>query len=119
MSANSVQSRIESKVAEAFDLQHLEVHNESHQHNVPPGSESHFKLVLVSEAFAPLTRIARHRSVNALLAEELAGPIHALSIHAFTVEEWRKRHGNAPLSPPCLGGSKADAPDAQAPAAEP
>ena len=103
-----VQDRIETKLVESFDLKHLEVVNESNQHNVPPGSESHFKVVLVSDDFSEQRRIARHRSVNSLLAEELAGPVHALSIHAFTLEEWRERHGSAPLSPPCLGGSKAD-----------
>ena len=50
--------------------------------------------------------LARHRRVNEVLKDELAGPIHALAIHAYTAEEWRQRHGDAPLSPPCLGGEK-------------
>ena len=100
---------IENKLAAALELEHLEVVNESGNHSVPPGSESHFKVVLVSHAFADASRIRRHRQVNGLLADELAGPVHALSIHAFTPDEWRARFGTAPLSPPCLGGSKADA----------
>lgn len=103
-SAGPVQSLLERKLAEHFDLQHLQVENESGNHNVPAGSESHFKLVLVGEAFADMSRVARHRAVHELLAEELAGPIHALAIHVFSPEQWRERFGDAPLSPPCLGG---------------
>ena len=99
-----VQKIVEHKLAEHFDLQHLEVTNESGNHNVPAGSESHFKLVLVGEAFASMNRVARHRAVHELLAAELAGPIHALAIHVFCPEQWRERFGDAPLSPPCLGG---------------
>lgn len=106
-----IAERIEAKLAEQWALVHLEVQNESHQHSVPPNSETHFKVVLVSEEFAGLTRIKRHRAVNALLADELAGPVHALSIHSYAPAEWTARFGAARLSPPCLGGSKADQPD--------
>ena len=103
----SVQSQIEEKLANQFDLLHMEVINESGNHNVPPGSESHFKVVLVSNDFADKSMIMRHRSVNQLLADELANKIHALALHTYTEEEWRAKNGSAPLSPPCLGGSKA------------
>lgn len=103
----SVQSQIEEKLANQFTLQHLEVINESGNHNVPPGSESHFKVVLVSEDFAGKTLVARHRAVNQVLADELANKIHALALHTYTEQEWRAKQGNAPMSPPCLGGSKA------------
>ena len=104
----AVQDVIEHKLDEGISLQHLEVVNESGNHNVPPGSESHFKVVLVSEEFSGKRLIERHRRVNQLLADELSGPVHALAIHTYTAEEWRGRHGDAPMSPPCLGGSKAD-----------
>jgi BolA protein len=42
--------------------------------------------------------------VNQALAAELDGPVHALAIHTYTPQEWRRRFGEAPLSPPCLGG---------------
>lgn len=100
----SIQQDIEQKLAGQFDLAHLEVINESGNHNVPAGSESHFKVVLVADAFAGQRPLARHRQVNQALAEELAGPVHALAIHAYTPGEWRQRFGSAPLSPPCLGG---------------
>ena len=102
----SVAERIERKLASGFDLAHLEVVNESGGHNVPAGSESHFKVVLVAEAFGGERLLTRHRRVNALLREELANDIHALAIHAYTPDEWRGRFGAAPLSPPCLGGNR-------------
>ncbi|MCC6207301.1 MAG: BolA/IbaG family iron-sulfur metabolism protein [Gammaproteobacteria bacterium] len=106
----SVRETIERKLADGIPgLCHLEVINESHRHNVPPGSESHFKLVLVAEAFEGTGLLARHRMINALLAEELAGAVHALAIHAYTRAEWEARMGQAPMSPPCLGGGKASA----------
>ena len=105
MSQETTQAIIEQKLADAFDLKHLEVINESGNHNVPPGSESHFKVVLVSDAFEGKKLIQRHREVNRLLRDELAGGVHALAIHTFTESEWLKKHGDVPMSPPCLGGS--------------
>ena len=102
----SVAERIENKLASGLDLAHLEVVNESGGHNVPDGSESHFKVVLVADAFGGERLLTRHRRVNALLREELANDIHALAIHAYTPDEWRERFGTAPLSPPCLGGKR-------------
>ena len=101
----SIQETIEQKLAEAVELQHLEVINESGNHNVPAGSESHFKVVLVSETFDGMPLIGRHKQVNQVLSHELANDIHALSIHTYTEKEWRARNGEAPMSPPCLGGS--------------
>jgi len=102
----TVQSRIEAKLSGALRPAFLDVINESHMHHVPPGSESHFKVVVVSDGFAGKSRVARHQSVNALLAEEIAGPVHALSIQAHTPEEWQARGGTVLQSPNCLGGSK-------------
>ena len=104
----SIQSDIESRLAAELDPEHLEVVNESNQHNVPPNSETHFKVVVVSAAFDGPRKVARHRSIYRLLAAELAGPVHALALHTYTAPEWRERFGEAPLSPPCLGGSKAE-----------
>lgn len=97
--------QLEERLAGALNLAHLEVVNESDQHNVPANSQTHFKLVLVSEDFVGETRINRHRRVNALVADFLAGEVHAMAIHPYTLAEWQKRFGTAPLSPPCLGGS--------------
>lgn len=102
----SVQSTIEEKLTAAFSPEFLQVDNESHMHNVPAGSEMHFKVQIVSDDFNDLMLIKRHRAVNKVLEEELAGPIHALSIHAFTKDEWSVRNGQVQESPPCQGGGK-------------
>lgn len=103
-------ARIEQALTGALTPMHLQVTDESHMHNVPAGAESHFKVLVVSDAFADETRIGRHRRVNALLREELDGGLHALAIHAWTSEEWfEKGGGQAPESPQCMGGGKADA----------
>jgi len=102
----NVQTRIEDKLAGTIVLVHMEVINESGRHNVPSGSETHFKLVLVSDEFTDHSLLDRHRRINRLLAEDLATGVHALSIHAYTTAEWKERFGTAPVSPPCLGGNK-------------
>ncbi len=100
-----VQQELEAKLA-TLSPSHLEVINESSNHNVPAGSETHFKVVMVSEQFEGLRLIQRHRLVNDLLRDALAGPIHALSLHLYTVKDWEKRFGSVPQSPPCRGGEK-------------
>ena len=100
----SVQAQIEKKLDDALSLEHLEVINESGNHNVPPGSESHFKVVLVSPEFEGEKLIARHRTINRILKDELAAGVHALAIHTYTAAEWQAKHGSAPMSPPCFGG---------------
>ena len=109
MSSTPVRDAIHDELVGAFAPAVLDVINESHNHSVPRGSETHFKVVVVSEAFAGKSPVARHRAVNAALAELLAGPIHALSIQAFTPTQWAERGGVVPESPPCLGGSKREA----------
>lgn len=101
-----VQTEIEKKLAETFSPLHLEVINESDNHNVPEGSESHFKVVVVSPEFAEKNLLARHRMINAVLADELKNSIHALAIHTYTEDEWKEESNGAPMSPPCLGGGK-------------
>ena len=101
-----VQKSITSKLQQAFSPQHLQVLNESDRHNVPPGSESHFKLIVVCESFEGEMLIKRQRKINQLLAEELAAGVHALSMHTYKPAEWAEKNGLSPNSPPCLGGGK-------------
>ncbi len=96
-----VQNSIETRLREAFSPEYLSVENESHMHNVPPGSESHFKVTLVSEAFEGQRRVRQHQAVYGVLSEEMAGPVHALALHTYTPAEWQ---GRSPESPRCLGG---------------
>ena len=101
----SMQTTIHDKLAARFSPTHLEVLDESHQHNVPPGAESHFRVTVVSTEFAGTGLVARHRAVNRTLADELAGSVHALALHTYTPDEWSAR-GGTPQSPPCLGGGR-------------
>ena len=71
----------------AFSVEHLYLENESSMHNVPPDSESHFKLVIVSDDFIELTKVKRHKIIYQTLVETMK-KIHALSIQAFTTEEF-------------------------------
>ncbi len=99
----SIQQTIERKLQEALAPEDLEVVNESHRHNVPPGSESHFRVTIVATEFESTGLVARHRRIHRVLADELAGPVHALALHVYTPDEWRAQSGT-PDSPPCLGG---------------
>ena len=102
----TVQAIIEQKLADDYHPLHLEVINESSNHNVPEGSESHFKVIVVSPDFAGKNLLARHRLINKTLADELNASIHALAIHTYTEDEWKEESNGAPMSPPCLGGGK-------------
>ncbi len=80
----SVKARIEEKLKEAFAPEDLHVVDELHLHAGHSGSrpegETHFRVALISTAFAGKSRIERHRMVNTVLSEELAGPVHALAV---------------------------------------
>ena len=82
----SVQQSIMQKLTEAFRPESLNVVDESHQHEGHAGhrsgGETHFRVFIVAPAFAGKSRLERHRMINAALAAELAGRVHALAIHA-------------------------------------
>ena len=101
-----VQAQIEQKLNNGLELAHSEVINESHMHNVPAGSESHFKLILVANEFEGLSLVARHKLIYKILDAELKNGVHALALHTYTEAEWQKKQETAPESPPCHGGSK-------------
>ena len=69
---------------------HLEVINESPNHNVPDGAESHFKIIIVSEKFFEIRAVKRHQLIYSVLNEEMQ-KIHAIAIHPFTPEEWKEK----------------------------
>ncbi len=97
---------LHDKLVAGFAPTLLEVLDESGNHSVPAGSESHFKVVIVSDTFVGQSPLARHRAVNAALADELRAGLHALSIAAYTPDQWLERGGQVPASPPCMGGSR-------------
>jgi BolA protein len=77
---------ITKKLTEAFAPQSLTVEDESHKHEghagARPGGQTHYSVYIVSPAFKSKSRLERHRMINQTLADELAGGIHALAIHA-------------------------------------
>jgi len=101
-----VQTTIERKLEENFQPVFLQVFNESYKHCVPKNSETHFKVVVVSDSFTGKTPIQRHRTVNSVLQEELNNGVHALSIQAKTTQQWEKSQKVIADTPPCLGKSK-------------
>jgi len=100
----SRKQRIETRIQETLAPLYLDVVDESYMHAVPPDSESHFKLLVVSETFADVSLVERHRRLNELLADEFSQGLHALTMHTWTPEEWQAK-GGVPDSPPCQGGS--------------
>ena len=80
---------IVSQLNSSFDVENLFLENESFMHNVPPNSETHFKLVIVSKDFTKLTNVKRHQCIYNALNDTMS-IIHALSIQAFTLDEYLK-----------------------------
>merc|ERR1711892_1009710 len=91
-STGPVSQAIQAKLSEKFAPVHMEIINESHMHNVPKGSETHFKVLVVSEQFKDVKLIGRHRLVN-----------HVLSIVAKTPDQWGEGL-TVEKSPACRGG---------------
>ncbi len=100
-----VQTRIHEKLLRELAPTELVVENESKNHSVPAGSETHFKVTVVSGRFEGLGRVDRHKLVYAILKDELVGGVHALTITSRTPAEW-EADATVAKSPPCLGGSK-------------
>ncbi len=99
-------NRIEELVNQELSPVFLNVEDESANHHVPEGAQTHFKLTIVSSRFTDLSRIARHRLLNQLLSEEFELGLHALSMHLFTPDEWEARNNTVLQSPACKGGFK-------------
>ena len=105
--ATARQQSIQSALQETFAPSELRVTNESGNHSVAPGSETHFRVLVVSTQFEGRNRVARHRAVNKALAAEFEQGLHALAIDAWTPSEWAERAAPS-VSPDCLGGSRHD-----------
>ena len=103
----SMEKRIEQRL-QALRPIHIELINESHMHNVPKGSESHWNLVLVSSEFEGKPLVRRQQAVYRSLKEEMQSGIHALTMKTLTPSEWHQQGGAPNTSPDCLGGSKHD-----------
>ena len=96
----SLSQVIETKLTDQLNPVYLKLTNESHKHHVPEGSESHFQLVIVCDRFEGLSLIEQHQMVYKILAEELSGKVHALSISSHTPSSWKKTQ-KIPRTPHC------------------
>ncbi|GLR71212.1 BolA family protein [Agaribacter marinus] len=99
---NAIAEKLQRELSPSF----LTVENESHMHNVPANSETHFKVTIAADAFDGKRLLQRHRTINKVLSEELAGPVHALALHTYTPNEWEGKNQQSPDSPNCLGGGR-------------
>lgn len=84
---------IAQRLRRELKAEHVEIEDESHRHAGHPGSRGggHFNVLVVSERFAGLDRLARQRAVYAALQDEIGTTIHALSARTMTPDEWRRR----------------------------
>ena len=98
-----IKDEIENKLNDDLNPWFLDVINESPNHNVPDGAESHIKIVIVSEKFLDFRAVKRHQLIYSILNEEMK-KIHAIAIHPFTPEEWKEKTGENLDAPRCLGG---------------
>lgn len=103
-----IQKQIEKKITSELKPNHLEIINDSHKHNVPTGSESHFRALIVSDQFLGKNMVQRQQMVYELLKEEMKDQVHALAMQTYTNEEWSSQNKAINDSPKCLGGSKFD-----------
>ena len=84
-----VQNKIDKLLRDKFNISKLVINNESYKHNVPPNSESHFNVQIVSNDFQNLSQIQRHKKVYKAV-ESLLTEIHAFSITAMTTSEFKE-----------------------------
>ncbi|KTD57797.1 BolA family protein [Legionella shakespearei] len=102
----SRKERIEEQLSIHLSPVFLNVEDESGNHHVPEGAQTHFKVTAVSAQFKDLSRVARHRLVNDLLKAEFTTGLHALSMHLYTAEEWELKKDGVLKSPACKDGYK-------------
>ena len=84
-----VQNKIDKLLRDNLNISKLIIRNDSYKHNVPPNSESHFSVQIVSDDFQDLSQIQRHKIVYKAI-ESLLNEIHAFSITAITTLEFKE-----------------------------
>lgn len=91
----AIRDALERKITEALSPEVLEIVDESHLHaghaGARPGGDSHFKVLIVADAFDGKSRVDRQRLINGLLADEFAAGLHALSLTTLTPKEAARR----------------------------
>ena len=86
-----IRQGMEAKLRAALQPEQMDIIDESQRHashgGGHPDGESHFRMRIVAAAFAGKSRVARHRLVHEILADELRERVHALSLETLTPEE--------------------------------
>lgn len=103
----TIETEIETRLASLNPVK-LELENESHKHahGGPAPTDTHFRLLLVSDAFEGMRAVQRHQKIYALLGDLMQNPIHALAMRLSTPAEWNPETDTGPAPMPCRGGSK-------------
>ena len=89
MTKGPIELKIINNLNESMNISSLKIINESFMHNVPKDSESHFKVIIVSDDFKNLSQINRHKLVYSNI-DTIMNDIHAISIQSFSEDEYRK-----------------------------
>lgn len=98
----TLREQILEKLNAEFKPMVLELVNESHLHGRPPGAETHFKLLIVSDKFQGMSRIDRQRAVNQCFEGARQQGLHALTQKTLTPQEWDEQKDKMDFqSPPC------------------
>jgi BolA protein len=97
------QQQITALLQQELQPSYIDVINESHMHSSGKGANSHFKVIIVAEAFTALRAVARHQRIYQILQQGLQNGIHALAIHAYSEREWQQKQQQVIASPNCMG----------------
>ena len=103
----STEAIIKTKLEAGLSIEHLTIENERHL-QPGPATDSPSKVPAVPAHFSRTRLVQRHQLIYGLLADEMKHPIHALSMHLFTQQEWQAKGETVMPSPKCLGGSKGE-----------
>jgi BolA protein len=99
----TIAEQLQQSISNAFTPELIEVINESRGHGgYYEGKESHFKVVIVSQAFEAVRLVKRHQLVYQACQAQLAAGVHALAMHTYTPAEWQAL-SQVPSSPACMG----------------
>lgn len=101
-----VYTMIKDRISAELQPTFLIIENESHRHANRGEAESHFKVLVVSDSFAGVLPVDRHRMVNKVVSGDGPLPCHALSLKLMTPQQFAKKPEAVAefQTPPCLGG---------------
>ena len=99
-----LENTIREKIESAFKPTFLDIENESQKHHRPEGSETHFRVIIVSQKFEGMSRVDRQRSVSGPFQTEFDEGLHAFSQKTFTPAEWEVSKDKLTLATPNCGG---------------